>query len=88
MIVLGQFLYGHSSMNTSEVDSEWSGAPDMYEVEITESHRLSDANLNETNTNGTLTFQGELSPHFFFFPLPNDSDTVHSHLSQQETKSL
>lgn len=43
-------------MNSSEQDSEW---PDNYEVEITEAHRFSDGSFNETNNNGTLTFQGK-----------------------------
>lgn len=46
-------------MNSS--DSEW---PDNYEVEITESHRLSEVSFNETNNNGTLTFQGIFSENF------------------------
>lgn len=46
-------------MNSSELDSEWYGLPDNYEVEITESHRLSDVGFNDTNQNGTLTYQGK-----------------------------
>lgn len=42
-------------MNLSEQESEW---PDNYEVEITEAHRT-DGSFNETNNNGTLTFQGK-----------------------------
>lgn len=46
-------------MNSSELDTDWSRQPDQYEVEITESHRLSDASFNDTNNNTTLTFQGK-----------------------------
>lgn len=49
-------IYGFFVMNSSEQDSEW---PDNYEVEITEAHRFSDGSFNETNNNGTLTFQGK-----------------------------
>lgn len=45
-------------MNSSEL--EWSsGLPDQYEVEITESHRLSDTSFNDTNNNVTLTVHGK-----------------------------
>lgn len=48
-------------MNSSELDSEWPGSPDMYEIELTEGHKLVDANFNDTNNNnGTLTIQGKL----------------------------
>jgi hypothetical protein len=52
------------TMNSSEVDSEWSGVPDMYEIELSaESHRLSlESGFNDTNNNATLTVQG-----IFFF---------------------
>ena len=50
------YIYGFFIMNSSELDSEW---PDNYEVEITESHRMSDSSFNETNNNGTLNFQGK-----------------------------
>lgn len=45
--------------SSSELETDWSRLPDQYEVEITESHRLSDASFNDTNNNATLTFQGE-----------------------------
>lgn len=46
-------------MNFSELDSDWSGLPDNYEVEIKEGQRMSDVSFNETNNNGTLNFQGK-----------------------------
>lgn len=45
--------------SSSELETDWSRLPDQYEVEITESHRLSNASFNDTNNNATLTFQGE-----------------------------
>lgn len=60
-------LWTYSVMNLSDLDSVWSGAPDAYEVEITESHRLTDVNFNDTNNNATLTFQGKLFDLFFKF---------------------
>lgn len=51
------FTHGISTMNSSEDVSTWSGTPDMYEVVISESNRLSDG--NDTTNNGTLSFQGK-----------------------------
>lgn len=46
-------------MNSSELDYEWSEVPDKYEIEISESQRLSDNTFNDTSYNETLTMQGK-----------------------------
>lgn len=47
-------------MNSSE--QEWTGVPEVYEVEIKASRKLHDVDLiaNDTSNNETLTFRGKL----------------------------
>lgn len=59
-------------MNGSEQEFEWSGVPDQYEIEISESQRFSEVNFNDTNSNQTLTIQGKFKIIFYLFYLVAD----------------
>lgn len=48
--------HGFNTMNSSEGDSKWFGAPDLYAIEISESQRLSDVNGTDATRNGTLNY--------------------------------